>query len=160
MAPMRANGYALKMRLLGWVLGIALLAAQGNAMASMVIFSAVSGKVLQAGQPVAGAVVEREFRWAWKEESGKDATTTDAGGEFRLPLIERNSLLGSVLPHEPMVRQTILIKHGGKTHKAWMFDKSNYDDNGELKGKPIRLTCRLESQPARRGEVFGICELD
>jgi hypothetical protein len=148
------------MRLLGWVIGIVVLAAQGNAMASMVIFSAVSGKVLQAGQPVAGAVVEREFRWAWKEENGKDAATTDAAGEFRLPAIERNSLLGSVLPHEPMVRQTILIKHAGKTHKAWLVDKSNYDDNGELKGKPIRLTCRLESQPARRGEVFGICELD
>lgn len=129
-------------------------------MAAMVIFSAVSGKVMHAGQPVAGAVVEREFRWAWKEENGKDVVTTDAAGEFRLPAIERNSLLGAVLPHEPMVRQTILIKHAGKTHKAWLFDKSNYDDNGELKGKPIRLTCRLESQPVRRGEVFGICELD
>ena len=52
-------------------------------MASMVIFSAVSGKVLQAGQPVAGAVVEREFRWAWKEENGKDAATTDAAPYVR-----------------------------------------------------------------------------
>jgi hypothetical protein len=59
-----------------------------------------------------------------------------------------------------MVRQTILIKHAGQTHKAWMFDKANYDDNGELQGKPIRLTCRLESHPTRRGDVFGICELD
>jgi hypothetical protein len=142
-------------------MGVVVLAAhQGDAMASMVIFSAVTGRVLQAGQPVAGAAIEREFRWAWKEESSKDAVTTNAAGEFRLPVIERDSLLGTVLPHEPMVRQTILIKHAGRTHKAWLFDKGNYDDNGELKGKPIRLTCRLESQPARRGEVFGICELD
>jgi hypothetical protein len=142
------------------VIGVLLLAAVGEAMASMVIFSAVSGKVLQAGQPVAGAVVEREFRWAWKEETGKDSVITDAAGAFSLPMIERDSLLGSVLPHEPMVRQTILIKHAGKTHKAWLFDKGNYDANGELKGKPIRLTCRLESQPVRRGDVFGICELE
>jgi hypothetical protein len=141
-------------------LGLLLLMAQEAAMARITIFSAVSGKVLQAGQPVAGAVVEREFRWAWKEELGRDAVTTDAAGEFRLPAIERDSLLGSVLPHEPMVRQTILIKHAGKTHKAWLFDKGNYNDNGELKGRPIRLTCRLESDPARRGEVFGICELE
>lgn len=129
-------------------------------MAKMVIFSAVKGRVLDNGKPVAGAVVEREFRWAWKEENGTDTTTSNAAGEFSLPAIERSSLLGSLLPHEPMVRQTILIKHAGKTHKAWMFDKGNYKDNGELGGKPISITCRLENQPVRHGDVYGICEID
>lgn len=135
-----------------------LLATQGTAMAKMVMFSAVSGKVLQDGKPVAGAVVEREFRWSWKSETGTDSTQTDASGAFRFPVIERSSLMGSVLPHEPFVRQTILIKHGGKTHKAWMFDKGNYKLDGEL-GKPIVMTCRLEKEPTHTGDVFGICEL-
>lgn len=140
------------------VVGGLLLATQGTAMAKMVMFSAVSGKVLQDGKPVAGAVVEREFRWSWKSETGTDSTQTDAAGAFRLPVIERSSLMGSVMPHEPFVRQTILIKHGGKTHKAWMFDKGNYKLDGEL-GKPIVMTCRLEKEPTHTGDVFGICEL-
>jgi hypothetical protein len=67
------------------------------------------------------------------------------------------SLSASLLPHEPNVRQTILIKHQGKTYDAWFFNKGDYEENDELR-RPIRLVCRLESEPTRRGEVFGICE--
>ena len=129
-------------------------------MAKMVIFSPINGKVLLNGKPVAGAVVERDWKWAWKDESGNDRAISAADGQFALPLVERGSLLGAFLPHTPSVRQTILIKHEGKTYKAWMVDKEDYKLNGELQGKPIRLTCRLETQPTRRGEVFGICEPD
>lgn len=129
-------------------------------MAKMVLFSAVRGTVLENGRPVSGATIEREFRWAWKDEVGTDHAVTSAQGEFSLPPIVRSSFLGSLLPHEPMVRQTILIRHAGKTYKAWMFDKGNYDDNGELKGRPIVMRCRLEAEPVRQqGELFGICEL-
>ncbi len=134
------------------------LTAQGTAMAKMVIFSQINGRVLLNGSPIAGAVVERDWKWAWKDETGKDQATTAADGQFSLPLVERGSLLGSFLPHTPSVRQTILIKHEGKTYKAWMFDKEDYKLNGELQGKPIRIICRLETQPTRRGEIFGICE--
>ncbi|WP_205702603.1 DUF6795 domain-containing protein [Rubrivivax rivuli] len=162
-APITARNRTLR-RLLGLagllLAGLGLtLATQGTAMAKMVMFSAVSGKVLQDGKPVAGAVVEREFRWSWKSETGTDATQTDAQGVFKLPLIERSSFMGSVLPHEPNVRQTILIKHGGKTYKAWMFDKPNYKPEGEI-GRPIVMTCRLEKEPTHHGDVFGICELN
>ena len=142
------------------LIGCFVLTVQGCAMAKMVIFSPVNGKVLLNGSPVAGAVVEREWKWAWKDETGSDRAATAADGQFTLPLVERGSLLGSLLPHTPSVRQTILIKHEGKRYKAWMFDKEDYKLNGELQGKPIRITCRLETQPVRRGEVFGICEPD
>lgn len=151
LARLTAAGLAL-------LVGGLLLATQGTAMAKMVMFSAVSGKVLQDGKPVAGAQVEREFRWSWKSETGSDSAVTNVAGEFRLPVIERSSFMGSVMPHEPLVRQTILIKHGGKTHKAWMYDKGNYKLDGEL-GKPIVMTCRLEKEPTHTGDVFGICEL-
>jgi hypothetical protein len=138
--------------------GALCLAMQGPAMAKMVLFSTVNGIVLQGDQPVAGAVVEREFRWAWKSETGTDRAETNVRGEFSLPAIERTSLTGSLLPHEPNVRQTILIKHRGQTYKAWMFDKGNYKPEGEI-GRPIVMTCRLESEPTHHGDVFGICEL-
>jgi len=127
-------------------------------MGKMVLFSEVQGNVTLAGKPVAGAVLEREFRWAWKQETGTDTTQTDAAGKFRFQAIERSSFMGSLLPHEPNVRQTILIKHGGKVFKAWVFDKGNYLANGEI-GKAIVMTCRLENEPAHQGDVFGICEL-
>lgn len=128
-------------------------------MGKMVLFSAVRGTVLQDGKPVSGAAVDREFEWAWKSETGRDGTTTDANGAFALPDITRKSLFGSLLPHEPLVKQTITITHAGKTYKAWVMFKRDYDENGELNGKPIVMTCRLETEPQRRGEVFGICEL-
>ena len=133
--------------------------AYGFRMTNLVIFSAVIGTVLQGGQPVAGAVVEREFRWGWKQETGTDRAETDAHGVFRFPAIKRRSLLGALLPHEPNVRQTIRVLHGGTTHTAWQFDKSNYRADGEL-GRPIVMTCHLENSPRRHGEVFGICELE
>ena len=159
--PRQMRGHARRLAVgLGLAAAVAglLLATQGTAMAKMVMFSAVSGKVLQDGKPVAGAVVEREFRWSWKEETGTDSTQTNAAGEFRFPVIERSSLMGSLLPHEPIVRQTILIKHGGKTHKAWMFDKRNYRPEGEI-GRPIVMSCRLEAELHHTGDVYGICDL-
>lgn len=127
-------------------------------MATMVLFSAVRGTVLSDGQPVAGATIERQWNWAWKQEDGADRAVTGADGSFALPLIERKSFLGGVLPHEPMVRQTILIHHGGQTWKAWMYDKGNYDRDGEI-GRPIVMTCRLESPLHHTGTVYGICDL-
>jgi len=152
----KAGAWAL---LVGAVL---LLAAQESAMAKMVLFSSVSGRVLQDGKPVPGATVEREFRWAWKDETGTDATTTGAAGEFAFAKIERSSFLGSLLPHEPVVRQSLTIKVNGKTYEAWLLNKHNYNDNGEVEGKkPLRLVCRLEAAPARHpGGYYGICELE
>lgn len=121
------------------------------------LFSAVSGVVLEYGKRVEGAVIERSYEWSWKQQNGGDSTTTDALGAFSLPVIWGRSLSASLLPHEPNVRQTILIRYRGKTYDAWFFNKGDYEENDELR-RPIRLVCRLESQPTRRGEVFGICE--
>jgi hypothetical protein len=137
----------------------ALLGMQGQAMANKVIFSAVSGQVLLQGQPVAGAQVARSARW--DNEQAEDGAATSADGRFSLPPITRKrGLLESILPSEPFIEQSILIQHGGKTYKAWVFRKRNFRDDGELDGRPIRMTCRLDSEPQSRGKVFGVCELD
>lgn len=127
-------------------------------MGKMCLFSAVKGVVLDHGKPVAGARIERSYNWGWNGRKGGDETATDAQGAFALAALWDSSLLGSLLPHEPVVEQTILIHHGGSTYKAWMFDKHNYSENGELHGKPISLICRLEAEVAHHGDVYGICE--
>lgn len=127
-------------------------------MANMVIFSQVKGTVLENGKPVAGALVERQFEW--NSETVSDSATTGMDGAFSLPaVLRKSSFLDRFLPSEAMVKQTILIKSDGKSYKAWFHFKRNYDDNGEI-GKPIHMTCRLEREPERHGEVFGICELN
>lgn len=128
-------------------------------MADMTIFSAVQGQVMSGGQPVAGASVERSWRWTWKKENGTETATTSDDGSFAFPAVARRSLFGGLIPHEPFVEQTILIRHRGQTYKAWMLDKRDYENNGELAGKPIRLLCRLEAPFQRHGRVSGICEL-
>jgi len=130
---------------------------EASAMGKKCLFSAVTGVVLDHGKPVEGAVIERSYEWSWKNQKGGDQAATDAEGAFSLPVIWGRSLSASLLPHEPNVRQTLLITYQGKTYDGWFFNKGDYRENDEL-GRPIRLVCRLESEPQRRGEVFGICE--
>ncbi len=144
---------------LGILAFLLIFSTGSHAMGKMYLFSEVRGTVTQKGQPVQGAKVEREFRWAWKDETGRDAVVTDAKGQFAFPTVSRSSLLGSLLPHEPMVQQTILIKHQDQTYKAWMFDRGNYKDRGELNGKPIVLKCDLDAPLSHKGAVYGICEI-
>lgn len=139
-------------------LTLGLMLMQGEAMAKMVIFSAVQGQVLLAGKPVVGAVLERRFNWGWKDENGGDSAQTNAAGEFSLPLIERSSFLGAVLPHEPVIRQQIDLRHEGKTYEIWMHIKRDYERDTEGEGKPIRVRCQLDAQPAKHGKVMGLCE--
>ena len=132
------------------------------------LFSPVKGNVVLKGKPVAGAVIERSYDWAWKNQKGHDQTTTDQNGEFSLPAIYGTMILGSVLPHEPFIDQTILIKQDGKIYQAWCTDKRNYEEFGELagmlKGKPLNLMCDLEAELKNHdfrtyGQYGGIAEL-
>lgn len=158
-----------------WLIGIALalalaLAGMGEvwAMGRMCMFSAVQGVVTDHGKPVAGATLERTFKWAWKGETGVDRVQTDAEGRFHFASIWRSSFLGGLLPHEPSVEQEISISAGGKSYTAWQFIRTGYAENGELFGKPISLRCDLASEPRKqvlehnfvRHGIYGICEIE
>jgi len=66
--------------------------------------------------------------------------------------------MASLVPHQPSTLQSIVIRLGGQEYKAWGFHKLNYDENGELGGKPISLVCKLEQEPTTQNGVYGICE--
>ncbi len=128
-------------------------------MGRMCLFSAVRGVVLDHGQPVPGARVERSWKWRWKGTAGGDSAISDVTGSFNFPAVWGTSLPGLLLPHEPFVEQTILVRAGGHTCTGWMLDKRNYDENGEIEGRPIVLTCHLETEAARkilRGHTDGL----
>lgn len=147
---------------------------EAKAMGKVVLFSPLSGVVLDHGEPVAGALVKRHVHWIWGHRTRDDAITTDVDGRFAFAALEDTMLLGSLLPHEPRVEQRIAIEHGGRSHLAWSLDKRNYEANGELihfdearglvplrdPSRPMRITCRLEAAEHRNGKVHGICDFD
>lgn len=139
------------------------LLLMGDAMAlfnkePLILFSEVQGVVLDQGRPVAGAQVERVYNWGWKDRTYRETTTTDSEGRFHFAATTESTLLGSVLPHEPVIIQEIFIRRDGREYEGWMYTKHNYRADGEL-DRPIQLTCRLEAEPDFQGEskVYGIC---
>jgi hypothetical protein len=122
------------------------------------LFSEVRGVVLANGSPAADATVERT--WDWGRKPGSDRARTDAEGRFALPAVLRRSLLASILPHEPVIRQEMHIEHGGERRQAWLFVKHNYEVDGERKGRPIRATFHLEAEPENREGIYGLAVFD
>jgi hypothetical protein len=86
-------------------------------------------------------------------------TRTDANGRYRLPVITWRSITGSFLPHEPVMERNIQFVYQGKTIRGWLHAKHNYEDMGELEGKPLRLGCDLKDEPVGPPEIrsYGIC---
>ena len=126
----------------------------------VVIWSAMKGRVVMNGQPVAGAVLRRDYHWHWPDQKGADSTKTGATGEFAFPVIERRMILGMVLPHEPVIEQQMTIEYEGRSYRAWAHFKRDYERNDENAGRPIDVTCRLGAQRDRHGEVMGLCEFN
>jgi len=134
---------------------------------TLTLFSEVTGVVLRDGKPVAGAEVERRYIWHWKDQKGSDKALTDAKGEFKFPAITGSTFLGSLIPHEPVVQQSIVIRYSGSEIHAWKYTKHNYEANGEFPGRKLRMRCDLNGQPtyhlvddkAKLG-YHGICILD
>jgi hypothetical protein len=132
----------------------------GIAMAGkFLLFSDVSGVVLDHGKPVAGAEIVRDWKWKWNDDTGSETARTDAAGRFKFGSVSKSSLLASIAPHEPYIVQKIMIRHAGREYQAWGTVKGNYRADGEI-GKPIRLVCRLDSEPANHGGFYGICTLE
>lgn len=128
-------------------------------MGKLYLFSEVHGSVKQKGYAIEGAVIERQYVWGWKNKIYLDQTVTNVHGEFSFPEATEESFFASLLPHQPIIKQTILIKYKEKTYKAWLFDKEDYKSKSELNGRAISLLCDLDAQITHKGTVYGICEI-
>lgn len=154
---------------LKWVLPLltSLLFFQQEAVAmslfssKLCVFSTVEGTVLKDGEPVMGAVITRTY--SWKDEDISEEVSTDKSGHFKFNAAYQHSFW-SWLPHNPSILQFIKIKIDNEEYQAWGYQKGNYDENGELAGKNMKLKCELthpeSKQPATDIKNFvGICEL-
>lgn len=166
--PALARKSARRRRLVGSALVLfGLISGSQMAFArTLTLFSDVSGSVIQNGKPVAGAEIERRYHWHWKDQQTSETTVTDAQGRFQFPAATASSFFGSLIPHEPVVQQTILIRSGGTEYRAWKYTKHNYEANGEV-GRALRLRCELGSEDAyhlvdqkTKTGYQGICTLE
>lgn len=123
------------------------------------LFSEVNGVVLSEGKPVDGAEVDQYYKWENSDKSSRKVVKTDSAGRFSFAAVLDNSLFTSLLPSNPVIQQKIYIRHDGQEYEAYLFMKKNYDNNGELDGKPLDLVCELNNEPSRDGGFYGVCTL-
>ena len=118
----------------------------------------MKGRVVLNDQPAAGAVLTRKYHWHWGDKKSSDQATANAAGEFTFAAIEGQSMLASIVPHQPVIEQVMKIVYQGKTYDAWASFKYSYKDDAENNGQPINVTCRLEAQLSAHGGVTSLCE--
>jgi len=141
-------------------------------MLKLCLFSPVKGIVVHKGQPVVGAVIERTCEWNWEKYAPRtDQTITDEKGEFSLPGIYSWRGQVQLVPHQPVIHQSVTIRHDEKTYGAWHYTKMEYGEYKELEmeeslgkgpglgGKPINLFCDLDVELKNHGGDGGIAEL-
>lgn len=140
---------------------LSFLSLGAYAMGGKIMFSSVKGQIVQNGKPVAGAKVVRQYVWQWNGKKVIEETTSDGSGNFSFKQASQSSLLTSIVPHEPVITQLILIHFADKKYEAWSFSKRNYDDMGELR-RPIEIICDLDTKPDNYFKdaefVYGICK--
>ncbi|WP_259675329.1 DUF4198 domain-containing protein [Burkholderia pseudomallei] len=134
----------------GWAMGV---------FSRLVLFSEVHGTVLKEGKPVAGAELVQKVVWSDDEDKNPTQhTLTDRNGAFGFPVIESKAGLLRLIPAQPTIQQTIVIRYQGVEYVAWMHGKGSYAANTELDGRPINLICELTRQPDYEGKHYGICK--
>lgn len=104
-----------------------------------VLFSPVSGRIVLAGKPVAGASVKRWFRGGFSDKEATDITTTDTSGNFSFPSVTSSSIIARFIPHEPSITQKIFVQISGTETLIYATVKRNYDNNGEFGGQPLNF---------------------
>ncbi|UZJ45655.1 DUF4198 domain-containing protein [Marinimicrobium sp. C6131] len=104
------------------------------------VFSEFKARVTVNGEPLKNAVVIR--RWEWLEPQ-QDRTTTDENGYFTFPAAFERSIMNRALPIELVIAQGIYVETEGEVKKIWSNSKREPEENAELGGQPINLSCEL-----------------
>jgi hypothetical protein len=108
------------------------------------LFSEVKGKVLLNGQPLAGLEIIQRFSWFGVDDASR-TTTTDSSGFYSFPAI----LSAKKQPRKEkdiFIWQTIETTYNEKEVVLWQTTKYNFQDNGELGGRPIVLNHELSQE--------------
>lgn len=124
------------------------------------LFSPISGTITLNGAP---AVNARVVRTGDRDGPRVDETFTDAKGYFELPAMYERTVT-KFLPMEFVASQKIVVSHSGKEYEIWSSVKRNPDVNAEARGKPLVVTCELNSEErslvVNRVPIHSLCLWD
>ena len=104
------------------------------------VFSEVKARIAVKGEPLKNTVVIR--KWEWRELR-QDRTTTDENGYFTFPAVFERSIMNRALPIELVIAQGLYVETNGETKKIWSNSKREPEENAELGGQSINLSCEL-----------------
>lgn len=107
------------------------------------VFSEVTARVTVKGEPLKNAVIIR--KWEWRELQ-QDKTTTDENGYFTFPAVFERSIMNRALPIELVIAQGLYVEIDGEIKKIWSNSKREPEQNAELGGQPINLSCELTDE--------------
>jgi hypothetical protein len=114
--------------------------------------------------PLVGAILVREWDFPEKGVRGRDETTTDASGHFRLSVVLHPYRRARFFPQQPVVVQLIRVSHGGTEWRVWAATKMDLKAgtegssdviDGTAPDLPIKVVIDLDSPRALRGMVVG-----
>jgi hypothetical protein len=143
---------------------LASCAAGETGMERAVLFSAVEGRVIRGGRPVAGATLLRQWEFAQDKVRGQDQATTDANGRFRLPAVLHDYRKPRFFAQQFVVSQMIRVRADGRDWEAWVASKHDRDAGTERamgpvaatdSAQPLQVVIDLDAPMALRGGVAG-----
>ncbi|MDH4395571.1 MAG: hypothetical protein QE278_07825 [Limnobacter sp.] len=128
----------------------------------LILFSAVKGRVLDHGKPVAGLKIERSTFWNMEKFARQEFTTTDAEGYFSFPEARGSADFGFLakLFHVPTVSQRIYLHQGKKEVLLYANSRGNYEPKTETGYEDIQMTCDFKNEKSEGDGFFEIrCEV-
>lgn len=122
-------------------------------------FSEMTGQLVnEEGEEQVGVKVTRSWKRRPEDKPTVDQTVTDSSGKFMFPAATDTSFLASFLPGTPVIKQEITAEGPNGLVTLWKAVKTNFDNNGELQGRPFRLICRIDKEPDGEGPAWGTCQ--
>ncbi|WP_237444745.1 DUF6795 domain-containing protein [Sinobacterium norvegicum] len=106
------------------------------------VFSPASGVLTLNGQPISNAKITRMVEW---QKTETDETTTDENGYFQMPGLYHRSAT-SLMPVEFVASQSLVVEYEGQEYKIWSGVKRSSEENAELGGAELRLSCELTDE--------------
>ncbi len=106
------------------------------------VFSEVRLQVLSNGEPVANALVTRQ--WDWNDRK-KDENKTDENGIVTFPAIYESSV-SRLLPTELVIGQQLSVSVNTEEKVIWTNSKREPEENSEFGGKTFDVVCELTDE--------------
>ncbi|WP_196140811.1 DUF6795 domain-containing protein [Aliikangiella sp. G2MR2-5] len=124
------------------------------------LFSKMSGVILMDGKPASGVRLVRTVNLS---SDKVDETTTDENGNFEFPAVFERTIT-KYLPQEFVSNQEIVATYKGNDYRIWSAVKRRPEENVESKGKPLVVTCELNSEETlikvSNSPIFSLCTWD